>query len=168
MSFSRATVGAILLAGASSVLAAESELGVSVARSFDAHETDILRLTYRRPLEPHDGARWWPQQLQLGASIWRVPDLGGITRRFDVNITPVWRSETAFGGAAKGYVEAGLGAYLLSHTINNDTNRLPWARRPAHLERRHQAAQRRHQPLHAYCELSVVARFCELVENRHR
>src|SRR5438034_11691866 len=97
MSFSRATVGAILLAGASSVLAAESELGVSVARSFDAHETDILRLTYRRPLEPHDGARWWPQQLQLGASIWRVPDLGGITRRFDVNITPVWRSETAFG-----------------------------------------------------------------------
>jgi len=125
MSFSRGTVGAILLASAGSVLAAEPELGVLFARSFDAHETDILRLTYRRPLEPHDGARWWPQQLQLGASIWRVPDLGGITRRFDVNITPVWRSETAFGGAAKGYVEAGLGAYLLSHTINNDTNRLP-------------------------------------------
>jgi len=113
------------LAGASSVLAAESELGVSVARSFDTRETDILRLTYRRPLEPHDGGRWWPQQLQLGASIWRVPDLGGITRRFDVNITPVWRSESAFGAAAKGYVEAGLGVYLLSHTINNDNNRLP-------------------------------------------
>ena len=113
------------MAGASSVLAAESELGVSVARSFDTRETDILRLTYRRPLEPHDGGRWWPQQLQLGASIWRVPDLGGITRRFDVNITPVWRSESAFGAAAKGYVEAGLGVYLLSHTINNDNNRLP-------------------------------------------
>ena len=125
MSFSRGTVAALLLAGASSVLAAESELGVSVARSFDTHETDILRLTYRRPLAPREGARWWPQQLQLGASIWRVPDLGGVTRRFDVNVTPVWRSETAFGGAAKGYVEAGLGVYLLSHSINNDNNRLP-------------------------------------------
>src|SRR5216117_3441961 len=72
MSFSRATVAAILLAGASSALAAEPEWGLSVARSFDAHETDILKLTYRRPLEPHDGARWWPQQLQFGASVWRV------------------------------------------------------------------------------------------------
>src|SRR5439155_11327988 len=63
--------------------------------------------------------------LQLGASVWRVPDLGGVTRRFDVNVTPVWRSENAFGGAAKGYVEAGLGVYLLSHSIHNDTNRLP-------------------------------------------
>ena len=125
MSFSRGTVAAILLAGASSALAAEPEWGLSVARSFDAHETDILRLAYRRPLEPRDGARWWPQQLQLGASLWRVPDLGGATRRFDVNVTPVWRSQTAFGGVAKGYVEAGLGVYLLSHGIHNDTNRLP-------------------------------------------
>src|SRR5436305_13752222 len=189
MSFSRGTVAAILLAGASSVLAAEPELGVSVARSFDAHETDILRLTYRSPLALHDGARWWPQQLQLGASIWRVPDLGGITRRFDLNITPGWRSESAFGAAAKGYVEAGLGVYLLPHTHQQRQQppaefagvRLPSRRRPAarptpqrgarraaHLERRHQAAERRHQPLHAYRELSVVARFCEPVENRHR
>jgi len=125
MPFSRATVGAILLAGANSALAAEPEWGLSLARSFNTHETDIVRLTYRRPLTPRDGARWWPQQLQLGASVWRVPDLGGATRRFDVNVTPVWRTETAFGGLAKGYVEAGLGVYLLSHTIHNDTNRLP-------------------------------------------
>jgi hypothetical protein len=127
MTFSRGTIGAILLASASSVLAAEPEWGLSVARSFDTHETDILRLTYRRPLEPREGTRWWPQQLQFGASVWRVPDLGGVTRRFDVNVTPVWRTETAFGGAAKGYVEAGLGVYLLSHSIHNDTNRLPSA-----------------------------------------
>ena len=125
MSFSRATVAAMLLAGAGSVLAAEPEVGISVARAFGSQDTDVLRLTYRSPLAPRDGARWWPQQLQLGASIWRVPDLGGITRRFDLNVTPVWRSESAFGGAAKGYVEAGLGVYLLSHTINNDNNRLP-------------------------------------------
>src|SRR5713101_2636601 len=120
MSFSRGTVGAILLASASSVLAAEPEVGLSVARAFGSQDTDVLRLTHRSPLAPRDGARWWPQQLQLGASVWRVPDLGGITRRFDVNVTPVWRSESA-----QGYLEAGIGAYLLSHTINNDSNRLP-------------------------------------------
>jgi hypothetical protein len=125
MSFSRGTVGAILLASASSIFAAEPELGLSVARAFGSQDTDILRLTYRSPLAPHDGAWWRPKQLQLGASVWRVPDLGGITRRFDVNVTPVWRSETPFGAASKGYVEAGIGAYLLSHTINNDNNRLP-------------------------------------------
>ena len=125
MPFPRGTVGAILLASASSVLAAEPELGLSVGRAFGSQDTDILRLTYRSPLAPRDGVWWWPKQLQLGASVWRVPDLGGITRRFDVNVTPVWRSESAFGGAAKGYVEAGLGVYLLSHTINNDNNRLP-------------------------------------------
>src|SRR2546430_12971297 len=100
MSFSRATVAAMLLASAGSVLAAEPEVGISVARAFGSQDTDVLRLTYRSPLAPRDGARWWPQQLQLGASIWRVPDLGGITRRFDLNVTPVWRSESAFGGAA--------------------------------------------------------------------
>jgi hypothetical protein len=125
MFFSRRTVATILLASAGSVLAAEPEVGVSVARSFDKHETDIVRLTYRLPLAPRDGARWWPQQLQLGTSVWRVPDLAGATRRFDVNVTPVWRSDIDLGGAARGYVEAGLGVYLLSHTIHNDTNRLP-------------------------------------------
>src|SRR5437879_13230163 len=107
MSFSRATVAAILLASASSALAAEPEWGLSVARSFDAHETDILKLTYRRPLEPHDGARWWPQQLQLGARVWRVHEIGGVTRRFDLNVTPVWQSETAYGGGSEGFVESG-------------------------------------------------------------
>src|SRR5207247_11448952 len=116
MSFSRGTVGAILLASAGSVLAAEPEVGVLFARSFDAHETDLLTLTYRRPLEPHDGARWWPQQLQLGASGWRVPDHGGITRRFDVHVTPVWRSEPAFGAGAVGDVDAGLVAAVLPIT----------------------------------------------------
>ena len=125
MPFPRGTVGAILLAGASSVLAAEPELGVSVARAFRSQDTDVLRLTYRRPLAPRDGARRWPQQLQLGASVWRVPDHGGITHLFDVNVTPVWRSERALGAAAQGYLEAGIGAYLLSHTINNATHRLP-------------------------------------------
>ena len=115
----------MLLTGASSVLAAEPELGLSVGRAFGSQDTDILRLTYRSPLAPHNGARWWPQQLQLGASVWRVPDHGGITHLFDVNVTPVWRSERALGAAAQGYLEAGIGAYLLSHTINNDSNRLP-------------------------------------------
>jgi lipid A 3-O-deacylase PagL len=111
-------VAAILLAAASSA-AAEPELGLSVGRAFDSQETDIVRLTYRRPLAERDGS-WWPQQVQLGTTLWRVPDLGGITRRFDVNATPIWRTERG-----RGYFEGGLGLYILSATINNDTNRLP-------------------------------------------
>jgi hypothetical protein len=74
-----------------------------------------VRLTYRRALEGPD--KWWmPSQLQLGASLWRVPDIRGITRRFDVNATPIWRH--AMGPI---HVEAGIGIYLLSKTINNDS-----------------------------------------------
>jgi lipid A 3-O-deacylase len=115
-------IAAMLAAGAaSSAAAAQPELGLIVGRATDSDDTDIVRLTYRRPLGA-DGTRpwWWPQQLQFGASVWRVPDLGGITRRYDLNVTPVWRKESGFG-----YVEAGIGAYLLSHTINNDNDRLP-------------------------------------------
>jgi hypothetical protein len=95
----------------------------------DSHETDVARLTYRRPLGS-DAQTWWrPRELQLGAGVWRVPHLGARTRRYDASLTPVWRSESAFG-----YIEGGIGVYLLSHTINNETNVLrafgrPWARR---------------------------------------
>jgi lipid A 3-O-deacylase len=41
-----------------------------------------------------------PTSVQLGTSLWRVD-------------------------RSWGYVEAGIGAYLLSKTINNDANRLP-------------------------------------------
>src|SRR5438445_6052207 len=132
MSVSRATVAAMLLASAGSVLAAEPEVGISVARACGSQDTDVLRLTYRSPLAPRDGARWWPQQLHLGASIWRVPDLGGITRRFDLNVTPVWRSESAFGGAAKGYVEAGLGSTCCRTPSTTTTTacRVRWSSAP--------------------------------------
>jgi hypothetical protein len=61
-----------------------------------------------------------PAQLQLGASLWRVPDIGGSTQRFDLNATPIWRAAQPWG-----HVEAGIGVYLLSKTINNDVNHLP-------------------------------------------
>jgi hypothetical protein len=112
-------VAAILLATATRA-AAEPELGLSVGRDFDSQDTDVLRLTYGRSLAPREETWWWPQQLQFGVGIWRVPDLGGRTRRADLSVTPVWRAERAWG-----YFEAGLGAHLLSHTINNDTHRLP-------------------------------------------
>ena len=115
----RCAIFAAFLFAAGTVLAAEPELGLSFARSTKAKETDILRLTYRRPLPERED--WWmPTHLQLGASAWRVPDIGGTTRRFDLNATPVWRSDRPWG-----YVEAGIGVYLLSKTINNDANHLP-------------------------------------------
>lgn len=120
MAFSPKPVLAALLLGTATSVAADPELGVSVGRAFDSQETDIVRLTYRRSLADDGKPWWWPQQVQLGATIWRVPDLGGITRRVDVNATPIWRSERG-----RGYFEGGLGLYVLSATINNDTNRLP-------------------------------------------
>src|SRR6267378_2334004 len=42
--------------------------------------------------------------------------------RYDASVTPVWRRQGSFG-----YVEGGIGVYLLSATINNETNRLPSA-----------------------------------------
>ena len=61
-----------------------------------------------------------PAQLQLGLGVWRVPDICGTTRRFDLSATPVWRNDTSWG-----YIEGGIGLYLLLKTINNDENRLP-------------------------------------------
>lgn len=107
-----------LVLAASSAGAAGPQLALQAARSTESGETDVLRLLYRHRLP---AAAWWsPSHLQLGAGAWRVPDLRGRTRRLDLSATPVWRAQGAWA-----YAEAGLGAYLLSHTINNDTHRLP-------------------------------------------
>ena len=100
-------------------MAAEREWWLVLARGTESKETDIVRLNYRRPLK-ENGAWWMPAQVQLGVGIWRVPDIRGTTRRLDVSATPVWRSGTSWG-----YIEGGIGPYLLSKTINNDENRLP-------------------------------------------
>jgi hypothetical protein len=57
--------------------------------------------------------------VEFGAGIWRVPNLGGATQRFDLHATPVWRADFS-----RTYVEGGIGAYILSHTINNDTTHM--------------------------------------------
>lgn len=118
----RRLIVTLLLAAAPFAEAAESELALSVGRSFDPQQTDVARLTWRRALGSEGRAWWWPQQLQYGLGVWRVPDLEGRTVRYDFSVTPVWRRESGFG-----YVEGGIGAYLLSHTINNESNRLPTA-----------------------------------------
>lgn len=119
MAFMARFVFVLLLFASQLSLAADPEWGLVFGRSTDAHETDIVRLTYRHPLKDN-GAWWMPTQLQLGASVWRVPDIGGITRRLDVNATPIWRTSAPWG-----YAEAGIGVYLLSKTINNNENHLP-------------------------------------------
>jgi lipid A 3-O-deacylase len=120
------TLCGLILAAAATAAVAQPELGLAVGRATDSRETDIVRLWYRRPLQADAAVRpWWrPEVLQLGAGAWRVPDVGGRTPRYDVSVTPVWRSETMLG-ATRGFLEAGLGVHLLSHTIRNDTHRLP-------------------------------------------
>lgn len=111
-------LGAILLAGASA--ASAQELALSVGRASASKDIDVVRLAYRRELSPNGAHWWWPTHLQFSAGIWRVPQLDGRTRRFDAGASAVWRAERRLG-----YLEAGFGAHLLSHTVNNDTTRLP-------------------------------------------
>jgi len=115
----RALLAAVLVLIAATASGADREIGLTVGRGTESADTDIVRLTYRRALPETE--RWWvPTHVQLGASVWRVPDIRGQTRRFDVNATPIWRSEKSWG-----YLEGGIGLYLLSKTINNDENRVP-------------------------------------------
>jgi len=96
-----------------------SEVMAGIGRAAAGKDIDVLRLYYRRALAS-DPRWWWPTHVQLGAGVWQVPDLGSTTQRFDVSAAPVWHADYA-----RSYVEAGIGAYLLSHTINNDTTHLP-------------------------------------------
>jgi lipid A 3-O-deacylase len=108
-----------LLPAASS--AADPQWIALFGRGTESADTDIVRLAYRHPLK--DNGDWWmPSHAQFGASVWRVPDIRGTTRRLDLNATAIWRAERSWG-----YLEAGFGGYLLSKTINNDVNRLPSA-----------------------------------------
>jgi hypothetical protein len=113
-------LGALVLLAFTAAAAAQpqSEVMLSVGRGADDADIDVVRLAYRRTL-PND-SRWWvPTLVELGGGIWRVPDFAGTTQRFDVHATPVWRSDFA-----RTYVEGGIGVYLLSHTINNDTTHM--------------------------------------------
>lgn len=98
--------------------AAEPELGLSFGRATNSRETDVARLSYRRALKA-DSGWWWPQQVQLGVGVWRVPEPEGRTRGYEASVTPIWRRENSTG-----YLEGGIGAYLLN-TINNGKHRLP-------------------------------------------
>lgn len=112
-------VAFVVLFFSASAWAADAQWVAFFGRATESQETDIVRLGYRLPLR--DSEAWWmPTHAQLGASVWRVPDIRGTTRRFDLNATSIWRNEKSWG-----YWEAGFGGYLLSKTINNEENRLP-------------------------------------------
>jgi lipid A 3-O-deacylase PagL len=120
MKFARRLGSVLLLLGFVGAAAAQerSELVFSLGRAAENADIDVVRLAYRRTL-PSD-ARWWvPTHVEVGAGVWRVPDLAGTTQRFDLHATPVWRADFA-----RTYVEGGIGLYLLSHTINNDVTHM--------------------------------------------
>ena len=117
----RAALLILLLAWSPLGTAAEPQWIAAFGRATESQETDIVRLAYRHPL-PNSEAWWRPTHVQLGASVWQVPDIRGSTRRLDLNATAIWRNERPWG-----YLEAGFGGYLLSKTINNPDTRVPSA-----------------------------------------
>ncbi|HYG56411.1 MAG TPA: hypothetical protein VD965_14035, partial [Burkholderiales bacterium] len=74
------------------VLADDAQWVAVFGRGTESADTDIFRLAYRHALK-QNGSWWMPSHAQLGASIWRVPDIRGTTRRFDLNATAIWRAE---------------------------------------------------------------------------
>jgi hypothetical protein len=117
----RAALFLLLLALSPLATAAEPQWIAAFGRATESQETDIVRLAYRHPL-PNSEAWWRPTHVQLGGSVWQVPDIRGSTRRLDLNATAIWRKERPWG-----YLEAGFGGYLLSKTINNPETRVPSA-----------------------------------------
>jgi Lipid A 3-O-deacylase (PagL) len=117
----RAVLLILLLALSPLGTAAERQWIAAFGRATESQETDIVRLAYRYPL-PNSEAWWRPTHVQLGGSVWQVPDIRGSTRRLDLNATAIWRNERPWG-----YLEAGFGGYLLSKTINNPDTRVPSA-----------------------------------------
>lgn len=113
---------AVVLLAATAGAAAQPELALFAGRATESKDVDVIRLAYRGVLAPQGARWWWPTHLQLGAGVWRVPDIAGTTRRLDLHATPVWRVDRG-----RGYFEAGIGPYLLSRTINNGTTHLPSA-----------------------------------------
>lgn len=120
LAMARTLLVAILLSVAPA-FAAESEFGLALGRAIETDDTDVLRLTWRNRLRATE-AWWTPTHGQLGATLWRVPDIRGSTRRFDLNATALWRKDRSWG-----YLEAGFGGYLLSKTVNSPEHRLPSA-----------------------------------------
>ena len=114
-------IAAAMLALPGASLAADPQWIAALGRGLESADTDIVRLAYRHPL-PEKEAWWMPTHAQFGGDVWRVPDLGGITRRLDLNVSAIWRNERRWG-----YWEAGFGGYLLSKTINNQDTRMPSA-----------------------------------------
>ena len=114
-------VAFVVLFFSASAWAADAQWVAFFGRAAESQETDIVRLGYRMPLRESE-AWWMPTHVQLGGSVWQVPDIRGTTRRFDLNATSIWRNEKSWG-----YWEAGFGGYLLSKTINNEDTRVPSA-----------------------------------------
>ena len=45
-----------------------------------------------------ENGEWWrPSHVQLGAGSWHVPDVRGTTRRFDLNVSAIWRGDKTWG-----------------------------------------------------------------------
>lgn len=98
------------------VFAGQGE-GVDMARTAMRFETGLA--------EKH----WvWPAYLQVGVDYWRVPQFTGLrTDLVALSLTPIYRYVRPRNESTDWYFEAGAGAYVLSHTVDNYRTTLPTA-----------------------------------------
>lgn len=90
--------------------------------------TDMARAVVRFGQERAQTNVLWPAYIQVGLGYWRVPEFtGGRSDLFELSVTQIYRFSRPFNESTAWYVEGGLGAHLLSRTVNNYGSTLPTA-----------------------------------------
>lgn len=122
--FATTTVPFLLAVFGSSALA-DTRVGIFAGTGAGA---DMVRTVVRIESERAKTNPLWPAYWQFGVGYWRVPErIGSRTDLYEASFTQIYRFARPLNGSTAWYVEAGLGAHLLSRTVNNQHTTLPTA-----------------------------------------
>jgi hypothetical protein len=89
---------------------------------------DMVRTVVRIESERAKTNPLWPAYWQFGVGYWRVPEFtGSRSDLYEASFTQIYRFARPLYGSTAWYVEAGLGAHLLSRTVHNYHATLPTA-----------------------------------------
>jgi lipid A 3-O-deacylase len=119
------TTVSFLLVGCGSSALAETRAGIFAGTGAG---TDMVRTVVRFESERAKTNPLWPAYWQFGVGYWRVPEFtGSRSDLYEASFSQIYRFARPLYGSTAWYVEAGLGAHLLSRTVNNYHATLPTA-----------------------------------------